>query len=187
MKILIDELPPQNYWAKPVHGTSLTDYPIARHSISQSNPDIDRSHWTPQPAFHKYSDLKCEGHPKTLTKKERERLGTDMDSASSDSSSSPKETRPSRIRVKMKKLFSHGRGGGGKVVDQENEPMISTGPTETMSLGRRVRENLRHKLAGRRPLGNEVREDIPTEQSTKTKGKGRESEPESGPSSGAVE
>lgn len=181
MKALIDELPPQNVWQKHTRGTSLADYPIAKYSISQSNPHLDRSLWMPLPAFYDYSKVKSEGHPSTLTNKERRRLEADLfDSESFDGGSSSVKSRASKIRGNLENLMGvrHGAGGNNRITESK----LLVNASKVKSLIRRLSERLGRKLNRRKSVDDEevdFDDESQAESNAKAKGKRRESEPES--------
>lgn len=178
MKVLIDELPPQHIWKKHARGTSLADYPVAKHSVSQSNPQVDRTQWTPEPAFYDYSKVKSEGHTKTVTKKECESTEESMASASSGGDSPPAKSRASKIRDRLENLMGVDRGDGGN--DQARESSSSANPTEATSLRRRMLARLQRRLKHRSSTDDKKVDDVDqAESSAKARGKRRESEPES--------
>lgn len=178
MKALIDELPPQDVWKKHTHGTSLYDYPIARHSISQSNPHMDRSHWTPESAFHNFYRLQSEGHADKLTNQGFKRQEAAVGSVSPDGDFSVVQSRASKVRGKLENLV--GIRHGDMEDDPATESQLTFNPTKSMSVTRSLFKKVQRRLKGRRSVEIEKTDNEgQTEPSEKSKGKRRESEPKS--------
>lgn len=172
MQVLIDELPPQHIWQKHTHGTSLVDYPIRRHSVTQSNPDADETYWMPEPAFHEYSKSEIEGRSSTLIRKVRKRLEAAMGIANSDDSPSPMRSRASTLRRKIGGWLSQSRGERGH--HSIEEPLALTRPTDLGSLLLWPFRRLQHKFGHRKEsVDCEVKNENPAEESAKAKAKGR--------------
>lgn len=177
MQVLIDELPPQNIWERHTHGTRLVDYPIRRHSVTQSNPDADQDQWMPEPAFHEYSMSTIEGRPRTLFKEARKRFKAAFGIVSSDDNSSLVKSRGSKIRGKIGTFFGLYPDGQGH--DRDKESLKLGRPTGLLSLMlwpfKRVQRKFGHR---KESVDCEMENENPSEQSTGAKGKEREVEVE---------
>lgn len=176
MQVLINELPPQHIWQRHIHGTSLVDYPIRRHSVTQSNPDADETYWIPEPAFHEYSKSDIEGPSSTLITKIRKRIEAAIGIASDEDNPAPVRSRASNLRRKIGGLFGQSRGRQGH--DRVEEPLELTRPTGFGSLMlwpiRRLRQKFGHR---KESVDLEVEHEHPDEERARAKGKERESEP----------
>lgn len=186
MQVLIDELPPEHIWERHTQGTRLVDYPIRRHSVTQSNPDAEEDQWIPEPAFHEYSMSKIDEQPETLLKKARKRMNAALGIAGSDDSSSLANSRASKIRGKIGGLL--GLRPSRQSHDQVKEPLELSRPTDLISLilwpFRRIQRKFGHH---KEPVSSDLEYENPGEQSAKAKGKERETELEFEPESSVDE